>query len=519
MKSNTTTTGAIASSLIMVLLITISPPTGADLQTSEGADALICDSSLAPYFCTAWAARYDGPSSGNDAAFAMAMDPAGERVFVGGQARVSGSTDYATVAYDARTGEEIWVSLYGYDVGLNIVRAIDVSPDGTRVYVTGESRTDLANPDRHYDTVAYDAATGAEVWVSRYEAPAPGIDVAKALKVSPDGARVYVTGESNGIGTGLDYATLAYDATDGTELWVSRYDGLLGGDDMAHDLVLAPDGSAVYVTGRSQGIGTSIDYATIAYDSHAGGVLWMGRYNGPDSGVDIANGLVLSPDGSSVYVAGHSLGNGNDDFAVINYDATNGDEVWVGRYNGEQNGWDIAVDLDIAPDGSRVFVTGFGPGPESGHDMLTVAFDTVDGTTAWAARFDGTGAPDKANAIAVSPDGARVVITGESNGDGTGYADMMTVAYDASDGTEQWAARASDLLGLHENLGYQSFDSGEDIVIHPDSSMVYITGLTRSDGDLTGYNFQTIAYGALAPPSLGQPSPPGLPSLPVGPPL
>ena len=36
--------------------------------------------------------------------------------------------------------------------------------------------------------------------------------------MSPDGSRVFVTGQSAGAGTGADFATVAYDASDGRQL-------------------------------------------------------------------------------------------------------------------------------------------------------------------------------------------------------------------------------------------------------------------------------------------------------------
>ena len=54
-----------------------------------------------------------------------------------------------------------------------------------------------------YATVAYDAATGAGLWTRRYDGPSHGSDV--GLSVATDGARVYVTGSSEG------YLTLAYE--------------------------------------------------------------------------------------------------------------------------------------------------------------------------------------------------------------------------------------------------------------------------------------------------------------------
>jgi hypothetical protein len=79
------------------------------------------------------------------------------------------------------------------------------------VYVTGGS-TGSWNVD-DYATVAYDAASAERVWVRRYNGPADSVDIATALALSPDGTMVYVTGESAGSGSGFDYATAAYSAS------------------------------------------------------------------------------------------------------------------------------------------------------------------------------------------------------------------------------------------------------------------------------------------------------------------
>lgn len=52
-----------------------------------------------------------------------------------------------------------------------------------------------------------------------------------------------MTGFSNGSGTRYDYATLGYDATTGTKLWVKRYDDPANGRDFAFALGVSPAGS------------------------------------------------------------------------------------------------------------------------------------------------------------------------------------------------------------------------------------------------------------------------------------
>src|SRR5215470_16894471 len=64
---------------------------------------------------------------------------------------------YATVAYDAATGAQLWASYY--TAARSFAGSLAVGPHGHTVYVTGRSTF-------YATTVAYNAATGAELWVN-----------------------------------------------------------------------------------------------------------------------------------------------------------------------------------------------------------------------------------------------------------------------------------------------------------------------------------------------------------------
>ena len=146
--------------------------------------------------------------------------------------------------------------------------AVAVSPDGSTVFVTGYSTGATADD---YATIAYNVATGAKVWERRYNGPHSSDDIGYAIVVSPDGrpdgSAVYVTGESAAVRTGDDYATLGYNATTGATLWLARYNGSGQNNDTASAIAVSPDGSTVFVTGTSTGATSGLDYATIAYQS------------------------------------------------------------------------------------------------------------------------------------------------------------------------------------------------------------------------------------------------------------
>jgi len=88
---------------------------------------------------------------------------------------------------------------------------------------------------------------------------------AYALAVAPDGATLFVTGESlKREMFDYDFATVAYAAATGEQLWVARAGK--GGSDGAASVAVSPDGTTTYVTGHVDVNGWN-DYYTIAYQT------------------------------------------------------------------------------------------------------------------------------------------------------------------------------------------------------------------------------------------------------------
>jgi len=385
-----------------------------------------------------WVARYNGPGNSYDRARAIALDNS-DNVYVTGGSRGSGTDyDYATVKYNS-SGVEQWVARYnGPGNWWDYAYAIALDNSGN-IYVTGESYDSATWPD--YATVKYNSS-GIRQWVARYNGPGNSYDRARAIALDNSG-NIYVTGESVGSGTEYDYATVKYNSS-GIEQWVARYNGPGNWWDFAHAIAIDNSGN-VYVTGESVGSDTYVDYATVKYNS-SGVEQWVARYNGTGDNLDFSYAIAVDNSGN-VYVTGGSRGSGTDnDYATVKYNSS-GVEQWVARYNGPGNWWDYAYAIAV-DNSSNIYVTGYSGGLGTYEDYATVKYNS-SGVEQWVARYNGPDNDwDRAYAIALDNSG-NVYVTGGSMGSGT-YEDYATVKYNSS-GIEQWVARYN---GTSDNLDF-----------------------------------------------------------------
>ena len=367
-----------------------------------------------------WATRYDGPAHGVDEGTAIAVSPDGTKVFVTGNSeRDTGSgitSDYATLAYDSVTGRQLWVSLNTAPPGGRAeATSIGVNADGSLVFVTGSMDRGLRG-DRDYQTVAYATSNGGRIWSARYNGPARGDDLAKAMTVNATGTKVFVTGSSDGgPATGLDYATLAYDARSGAQLWVARLDGSRGGSDAARSIAFNANGHKLVVTGSSGW--------TVAYNPDTAATRWVAHHDARMSSV------VISPGGTAVYTAGTT----GSAYETVALSAADGSERWERMWDPFDGNSADARAIGISPDGSKVFVTGLVALAVHGYVYGTVAYGTAAGTELWTATYGNSDIflGSDARALAVSSDGSKVFVTGAAFvGFGASFEyDYGTVAY------------------------------------------------------------------------------------------
>ncbi len=231
-------------------------------------------------------------------------------------------------------------------------------------------------------------------------------------------------------------------AAPGTRLWVGRYEGAGLSDSRAADVAVSPGGKTVYVTGSTEypdatGSMPVSYFATVAYNAVTGKRLWVQRFLGPGIAA-FANAIAVSPDGSEIYVTGLAeIGDParGSDLATVAYNARTGHYLWSRLYSGPIFGAGEANAVTVSPDGSKVVITGATFGSSTDNlDLATVAYDAA-GTMLWSKRTPG----NPGTSIVTSPDGSNIYVgTGSQGGGGSGAAQFSTVAYSSATGRQLW---------------------------------------------------------------------------------
>ena len=289
--------------------------------------------------------------------------------------------------------------------GLSVAKSVAVSPDGSHVYATGYGDNALAVFHR-------DVATGQLTFVQVLKDGVSGVDGlygANSVTVSPDGSHVYTTGDSDNA-----LAVFRRDLATGQLTFVQMLkDGVSGVDGLngANSVTVSPEGGYVYATGY-------VDNALAVFrrDVVTGQLTFVQVLKDGVSGVDGldgANSVTVSPDGSHVYTTGYI----DDALAVFRRDAATGQLTFVQVLKDGVSGVDGlygASSVTVSPDGSHVYATGY-----SDNALAVFQRDMATGQLTFVQVLkDGVGGVDglyDANSVTVSPDGRQVYATGYSD--------------------------------------------------------------------------------------------------------
>jgi hypothetical protein len=151
---------------------------------------------LAAYDATTGATRWtDTLAPFSPASIAVSSD--GATVAITGLDFSPSGNTLGTLAYDAATGTALWSKQYKGPNGSSYGSAVIFSPDSATVFVAGATREAGANNLYYVAVLAYHAAAGASVWQSTLPAFSLGTTWTDQIAVSPDGSRVFVSGTLN----------------------------------------------------------------------------------------------------------------------------------------------------------------------------------------------------------------------------------------------------------------------------------------------------------------------------------
>ena len=450
--------------------------------------------------CENWSAIVQGPTrpaGQRPDDFPIAIASGGNTAFVGVRAvnlntadAYSSTASWTLAAYDLINGAERW-RVFRQSRAYDSLHDIGVSPDGATVVGTGGAYDGfpVGATDSRIVTVAYDSVTGAERWSQTWDGNPDGVDNGNAVAFSPDGRFVYIGGVTTPAPGDLDYVTIAYDVSNGTQQWVSIYHGLgAGGTNAPFDLAVSPDGKQVYVTGESAGAREyELDYATVAYDAANGQQLWESRSQ--PTFVDRA--CCLAVDQDHVYVTGDSYtgpDGGDYQALTIALRASDGSVDWQQRLGGP--GYNGA--RAIAADAGRVVVTTQSPSTGAGEGLtaLTAVYDSKTGDEIWVTPLVEPLRSQLANDVAVDSENGRAYLIASSRPiiPDTALDDQEVVAYNLDDGSTAWS--------VHLDSGAANALTGNQVIVTSGGNSVFTLGqITRSANPL-GSSDQDI-YGTL----------------------
>jgi hypothetical protein len=255
--------------------------------------------------------------------------------------------------------------------------------------------------------------------------------------------------------------------------WVREYNGSGDTLDAVMDMIV-DDAGNVYVTGYSFGVGSEEDYATVKYDSD-GNEIWVKRYNGSTSEDDRPAAIALDTN-RNVFVSGQSreASPNFQDYLTIKY-TPEGDTTWIRRYvrGGSDFVYDMKVDL-----AGNCYVTGFMSPTEAPAGTIKYL---PNGDTAWVRKYNGVGNRASGLSIEVDNDGF-VYVGGWFKVDPDSASDFLVIKYEP-DGDTSWVRTYDGPVG--------GDDLGRDLALDP-SGNIFIAG--NSENALGEFDFLLIKY-------------------------
>ena len=443
-------------------------------------------------FGQTWIQRFNGSANSTDLSRKVFIDNSGNSYITGFTTNLISNRDITTIKYNS-AGVRLWASYYnGSTTGNDEAYAITVDNAGN-VYVAGSSYGNNTNKD--IVLIKYNSS-GSQQWAAGYTGGGNYSDEAYAITLDNAGNPI-ITGYTFGSGFGNQLTVIKYN-TMGILQWISRYDGTQGEKtDEAYAITIDNVGGGIYVCGTTESNSANLDFVTIKYSS-SGVQQWVKNYNGPGNQNDEAYAITIDNNGN-IFVTGESEGAGTGkDYTTIKYNSS-GAQQWVQRYNNElANNDDIPCAITVAVN-NDILVTGSSKSSSANgsEDYLTIRY-RQSGDTAFTFRYNGTiNSTDIGYAIAVPNSNNAVFITGSSKtSNGHGGEDIVTLKLNPTGNQIQkhtisnpGSDCALDIkLNSSEDMllaGYMAGNgTGSDMIIAEYTGGSLITAISQSSNDI-----------------------------------
>jgi outer membrane protein assembly factor BamB len=304
---------------------------------------------------------------------------AGTRVLVtGNTTTLSASPTLFVRAYLARTGVVEWQNTEpilpaGYD---QFSLARPIAAQGQRVFIAGTARMSGSNPNPICAVRSYNVRTGEIVWESLHPTSC------QAAAVATDAKRVVIAGQGT---PGLnDIKTQSFDADTGQFLWEAM-SGIGSGFENAL-LAVDVERKLAFVAGWIRwepGSQNQEAFLVRAYHSETGVLHWEDQFPGPDPFVArcLCHAWDLVAQSGRVVAVGvaiFSTAHGPGTWVVRTYDAKDGDLLWsddfttAGGVGGKYSSRGASA---VAIESGRTFVLGVGINAQGETDTILRAYD------------------------------------------------------------------------------------------------------------------------------------------------
>lgn len=312
---------------------------------------------------------YNGTGNDEDTPADVAFSPAGELFVLGTTTSAGTGQDMVMFRCTPVLGA---VTYQTFDLGLG---QDDVAADmdlwGPTLHVIGTSENAVADTDMSY--LLCDTATGMFAFQGLIDFGLTDTGVAIATDVT--GA--YITGnvETPADLTDIGIIRRPFAGVPAFMLF-HRFAGPY--EDVASDIEAA-NWNWIWVTGSSQTPANGYDYSVISPTQNLAALFAFNSYNGPGNGDDMSLQLEIDP-ATGVFVTGNSQGIGTS----TNYTTLNMSMGLVGNW---ANGYDFAAMVDkpvhmtLAPNG--LYVCGTSEAAGSGQDMAFQRLNLVTGADLW----------------------------------------------------------------------------------------------------------------------------------------